>query len=230
MNKQRQLYECAEGAVDYAALVQAEDCDGNLAAFVRSLVGPEGAHVVDVGAGTGRIAGLLLDAGATVTAAELAAPMLAALRARFGASVTAIRADARDLPLPDAGFDHAIAGWVFGHFRGWYPDSWRTEVGLALDEQVRVVRRGGVAAIIESLGTGTPTPTTPSASRAEFLAFLQERGWRRTAVLRTDYRFADHATATDLLTAFFGARAAEMLDRFGYERVPECTGIWLRTV
>jgi len=55
-----------------------------------------GETVVDVGAGTGALTARLIDAGARVVAVELHPKRLAALRRRFGSTVTVVRADAAD--------------------------------------------------------------------------------------------------------------------------------------
>lgn len=56
--------------------------------------------VVDAGAGTGALTGPLLAAGARVVAVELNARRGAILRSRFGAAITVVEADLRDLRLP----------------------------------------------------------------------------------------------------------------------------------
>jgi 23S rRNA (adenine-N6)-dimethyltransferase len=59
-----------------------------------------GTLVVDIGAGTGALTGLLLDAGARVIAVEAHPGRAAALHRRFGNSIVIVQADARDLRLP----------------------------------------------------------------------------------------------------------------------------------
>jgi 23S rRNA (adenine-N6)-dimethyltransferase len=59
-----------------------------------------GELVVDIGAGTGALTGPLVDAGARVVAVELHPDRVAALRGRFGSTVTVVRADACRLRFP----------------------------------------------------------------------------------------------------------------------------------
>jgi SAM-dependent methyltransferase len=67
----------------------------------RALAERHGAPVLDVGAGTGRVALDLARAGHTVTAVDADAELLAALTDRAGdLPVTTLRADARTLTLP----------------------------------------------------------------------------------------------------------------------------------
>jgi len=226
-NYQR-IYADTDRARAYADLVGAEDCDGVLAAEIAGLVHKHGRRALDVGAGTGRVAELLLTAGADVTAVEPAAGMLAVLQERLGGRVNVVQADIRGLDVGVGGFDVVVAGWVLGHLRSWHPQTWRQEVDAGLLALRRATAPGGVCAIIETLGTGAVGPAPPSAAHAAFLGFLEHRGWARSAVLRTDYAFTDRDAALAAMGAFFGARGTAMVERFGWRRIPECTGVWTR--
>lgn len=61
---------------------------------------PRGAVVLDIGAGTGAITWPLLLRGARVIAVEAHHGRAALLRARFGADIVVVEADAADLRLP----------------------------------------------------------------------------------------------------------------------------------
>jgi len=221
-------YREAGRARRYHALVSAEDVDGRLDREVAALVTRFGPRALDIGAGTGRVTGLLVDAGASVVAVEVAPHMLAVLREAFAAQVDARQGDARELPCEDGAFDIAIAGWVFGHFRSWHPDTWRDEVHAAIDEMKRCLRPGGAAVIIETLGTGTPTPRVKDAHR-QYLDALERAGFTQVATLRTDYAFASASEAVQTMDDFFGDRGQRWVAEFGHERIPECTGIWTLT-
>jgi len=69
---------------------------------------PDGALVLDIGAGRGAITRPLLDAGARVVAIELHPARASELEARFGGAATVVRADAADLRLPRRPF-HVVA-------------------------------------------------------------------------------------------------------------------------
>jgi ubiquinone/menaquinone biosynthesis C-methylase UbiE len=219
-----------ERARDYDRLVLAEDCDGALGEALAALgIGP-GSRVVEVGAGTGRVTRILLDLGAGVTAFEPSEAMLAVAREHLGgrAGCALALGDARSIAAPSGGADAAVAGWVLGHFRHWYPEAWRQEIGRALQELRRSVRPGGTVAIVETLGTGASEPSPPDAALAEYYAWLEgEHGFERRAI-RTDYRFGGVDEAAEVTGAFFGAAFAERVRREGWARVPECTGVWTR--
>lgn len=213
-------------AREYHRLVMAEDCDGNLLSALEARVPLAGARVVEVGAGTGRLTKLLVDAGAEVRAFEREAPMLEVAREHAPGARLEL-ADARELPLDDGVADAVFAGWVYGHLRLWMPNGWRDEIAAALDEASRVLVPGGHVVIVETLGTGALTPAPPSEALAEYYAFLEERGFVRSEVA-TDYAFASAAEAAEVLGGFFGDRMRERILRERWARVPEWTGIWAR--
>jgi hypothetical protein len=112
----------------------------------------------------------------------------------------------------------------------WYPDSWRDEIGQAISEMRRVLRPGGTAIIVETLGTGRETPQPPSERLAAYYTML-ERDYEFAATwIRTDYRFESQAEANELTGFFFGTPAPTTLTEEGFAIVPECTGVWWRIV
>ena len=108
----------------------------------------------------------------------------------------------------------------------WYPDTWRREIASVLGQMQRVLRPGGTAIVVETLGTGRETPQPPNAGLAAYYAYLeQERGFSSTWI-RTDYRFQSLAEAVQLTRFFFGDELAARVEREGLICLPECTGIW----
>lgn len=214
-------------AEEYDQLVSAEDADGHLEALLHRSVSR--GVIADIGAGTGRVTRLLAGHIAHSHLVERAAPMLEVAKRMLGdVSFETHLADARALPLADQSVDAAIAGWVFAHFRHWMPDGWRAEVNAALAEMTRVTRPGGLLLVIETLGTGHETPRT-HAALDEYFAHLEAQGFERQWV-RTDYVFADVEQAARVCGAFFGETMAAEIRARGSERVPECTGVWSRSI
>jgi ubiquinone/menaquinone biosynthesis C-methylase UbiE len=222
----------ARHADEYDAMVAAEDCDGHLLPALQSIVPLAAAAVLEAGAGTGRVTRLLLDAGARVVASEPALAMLAVTR-RHTAHLPAARcsllaADVLALPVRAGWADVAIAGWALGHLRSWQAETWRETIARALAELDRALRPGGTLVVIETLGTGEERPRPPSAALAEYYAWLEgEQGMERLAI-RTDYRFPDPAVAARATGFFFGGEFAARVQREGWSRIPECTGLWWR--
>ena len=206
----------------YDELIGAEDADGALQLELAHHAKLEGADVVDVGAGTGRISRLLADK------VDRAAPMLAVAQRhleKVGVPFSVHEADAQQLPLPDASFDLAVAGWVFGHFRHWMPDGWRGEVARAVAEMRRVVRPGGTLVVIETLGTGHEQPRK-HAGLDEYFAELATLGFSQRWI-RTDYQFSSVAEAVRICGAFFGAELIATIEQQRWARVPECTAVFV---
>lgn len=98
-------------------------------------LGP-GKRVLDVGAGTGKLARGVLELGAGVVAVEPGPAMLAQLR-RALPGVEAHTGAAEAIPLPDASVDAAVAGQAFHWF----------DSALAVPELHRVLRPGGGLAL-----------------------------------------------------------------------------------
>lgn len=92
-----------------------------------------GGLILDAGAGTGRFAAALGDAGRRMVAVDYSAPMLACLREKTP-GLPLIRSDIYSIPVADNTFDAAICMHVLFHLPDW-PE--------VLKELTRVVRPGG---------------------------------------------------------------------------------------
>jgi SAM-dependent methyltransferase len=104
-------------------------------AFVAALC-PAGAAVLDVGCGTGALAGRLARAGYEVTGVDPSEGMLEVMRAR-SPEVRAVLASGTDLPLDDGAFDLVLSVATFHHIAE--PGAVRRTLG----EMTRVSRPGG---------------------------------------------------------------------------------------
>lgn len=127
------------------------------------VLGPlDGRRVLDLGCGQGRFARRLREAGACVIGQDPSRRMLAR-----AAPVPRVRAAARRLPYADAVFDAVLAVEVLEHV----PD-----LPALLDEAHRVLRPGGMIAIIDKNATALDArrPWLPSL----FIKWLDERRGR----------------------------------------------------
>lgn len=101
---------------------------------VRKYVNP-GAHVLDMGCGTGVVSLALADAGFQVTSVDISSEMLEKLRLQVGSRAIEIHVgDVFNLPVADDAFDGIVSRWVLPHFPEW---------PLAVIEASHKLRPGG---------------------------------------------------------------------------------------
>jgi ubiquinone/menaquinone biosynthesis C-methylase UbiE len=101
------------------------------------LLGPEPLEVLDLGAGTGKLTGALIEAGHRVVALEPLAEMRAILVARHP-EARVLNGHAEQLPLADDSVDAVVAGAAFHWF----------DHDVALSEAARVMRPPGVLGLL----------------------------------------------------------------------------------
>ena len=104
---------------------------------VRAALPGDARRVLDLGAGTGKLTGVLLDLGLDVVAVEPDAGMRALLPRR----AEALAGSAEAVPLPDASVDAVLAGQAFHWF----------DAARALPEMARVLRPGGTVGLLWNL-------------------------------------------------------------------------------
>ncbi|MEW5872978.1 MAG: class I SAM-dependent methyltransferase [Chloroflexota bacterium] len=213
----------------YERLVGHEDYEGNLMRALEGVVDFRGLDVVETGAGTGRVTGMLARLAGSMRVFDRSAHMLARARGRLArsglAQWRAAVADHRYLPVESGSADVVISGWSVCYLAVNSGEAWQVEVEKGLNEFRRVLRPGGKVILIETLGTGYETPTRP-ASLADYLGYLEAHGFQ-SAVVRTDLRFESLEEERELVSFFFGEA---MVERVKVEEagviLPECTGVW----
>jgi ubiquinone/menaquinone biosynthesis C-methylase UbiE len=223
----------AQHADQYDQLVAREDYQGNIIRTLSQIRPLAGLDVVELGAGTGRLTTLLAPQARSMRVFDASQHMLDVASeklARSGLENWEVAvADSRMLPVGDASADLSIAGWTFGHLTEWQAETWRDEIGRALGEMLRVLRPGGTAIVLETLGTGRETPQPPNAGLAAYYAMLEQEYRFSTTWIRTDYRFNSATEAAVLTSFFFGTAMPASVAAEGYAIVPECTGVWWLT-
>jgi ubiquinone/menaquinone biosynthesis C-methylase UbiE len=219
----------ATHATEYEALVSREDHEGNILRALLQIAPYNDRDVVDLGAGTGRLAGMLAAEARSVLAFDLSVHMLGVARrklARLGPDKPglAAAADHRRLPLTDGVADLVVSGWSISYVATWNPGTWREELNSWLSEAHRILRPGGSIVLFESLGTGSESPIRlPHLER--FYGWLDEAAFENTWI-RTDYRFETVDLAKELAGFFFGAEIVQKLKTGTAITLPECTGVW----
>lgn len=139
----------AQASAYVASAVHAAGADlDRIAELVRAM---PGAHVLDLGCGGGHVAFAAAGAGASVTAYDLSAEMLAAVAAevaRRGLPGIATRQGAAEaLPFADAAFDAVLTRYSAHHWR---------DVPAALREARRVLRPGGLMVVCDVVSPEDP--------------------------------------------------------------------------
>lgn len=228
MTNHEQVY--AEETRRYDDLISREDPDGAIPDALESIVDPAGLDVVDVGAGTGRLARLLASKAGSVVLLDRSDEMLktaaAKLRVAGHRNWTVRIVDQRFLPLPDSSAD-LVSGWSICYVASSNQPDHRSNFAAVIQEIERVLRPGGTAVIFETLGTGFSRPSPPD-SLADYFRLLQEEYGFDARWIRTDYRFASYEEARDLSGFFFGEEMCVALDGADGTELPECTGVWWR--
>ncbi len=214
---------------DYDLMVSREDYQGNLLPALQAICSLDGADVVELGAGTGRLTALIAPLARSLRALDASEHMLGVLRQKLP-QANALAADNRALPLAAGVADVTVAGWSLGHSVGWYPDDWQAQIQRAITEMLRLLRSGGTAIILETLGTGSETPAPPTEGLAAYYDVLENDLSFKSTWLRTDYRFQSPAEGQARLRFFFGDALADRVIAEQLTILPECTGIWWRTL
>ncbi len=115
--------------------------------FVGRVVAGGGAHVLDAGCGTGRIARYLVDRGLSVVGVDLSPGMLAMAR-RDHPDLELHEGSLTALPLADGSVDGVVFWYSLIHLTD-------DELPAALTEAVRVLRPGGHVLLAFQKGEGT---------------------------------------------------------------------------
>jgi SAM-dependent methyltransferase len=169
------------------------DPDQVVEAAMRDELGPDGwrdRDVLDVGCGTGFHLPRLAETARHVYGVEPHPDLarLAQRRTARRANVTVLPGTAQRLPLPDASVDVAQARWAYFFGPGCEP---------GLRELDRVVRRGGVAFVVDHDATRSTfgrwfRRANPRYDPDEVERFWSRHGWQRRA-LDVTWRFPTRA-------------------------------------
>ncbi|MDF2726144.1 MAG: SAM-dependent methyltransferase [Paenibacillus sp.] len=216
-------------AATYDLLISKQPC---LLETIRSICPPDGRDVVDLGAGTGRLTVPIARTARSIRALDASPDMLrvAALKLTQAglANWSTHTSDHRALSAADHSADLLVSGWSICYVASSNAAGWETHLDAVMTEIGRVVRPGGTAILIETLGTGATTPSTPRYLTG-YYALLESKYGFHHRWIRTDYRFDSVGEAERLTRFFFGASLAETVAREKLQTVPECAGIWWRT-
>lgn len=199
----RRLFEIERAAMDRP---------GRVVGALDALL-PRAGLVLDVGAGDGFTAERLSTANRRVVALEPAGGMR-----RPDRPVLWVGGEAEHVPIRTASVDAAFSTWAYFFSRNWDPTP-------GVRELDRVVRPGGVIAIVDNLGDDEFTARAPDpAALTADPAFWKDQGFSCT-VIDTAFEFDSPTDAEELLTLYFGP-SAEHIKRL---RLSYRAGVFTRT-
>jgi ubiquinone/menaquinone biosynthesis C-methylase UbiE len=228
--KQRKIYQ-SEGD-RYEALISREDYQRNIPRAIDEIVKIDGLDILDLGAGTGRLTLLLARRAHAMRSFDASAEMLRVCRERLIASGLSNWqvdvADHRQLPITDHAADLVVSGWSVAYLVVWHPETWRDELAKWMAEMQRVLKPGGHIILFESLGTGNEEPIQLEHLK-NYYPWLDEAGFKNKWI-RTDYQFESVEEAADLAGFFFGDDMAARVIQRRSAILPECTGVWWKSV
>ncbi len=217
-------------AAAYDHLVDREDFRGNVFAAINEIRPLHGLHIVEFGAGTGRLTRQLTVVAKRVAAFDIEPAMLRRgrdnLRNSGMTNWSLAAGDNRQMPVMADCADLVLEGWSFNHVMAWHPEDWRERIDGMLAEMARIARPGGTAILLETMGTGTRRPQVPNRRLAALYDYWQERHGFDYRWVRSDYQFASPAEADELLRGVFSPALTSKWLKDGMTILPQCTGIW----
>ena len=224
--RQRQIYQ--NDGDRYEALIAREDYQRNIEKALDEIVRVEGLDVLDLGAGTGRLAVMLAPRTKSMRAFDVSEEMLRVCRQKFEAKgLTNWQvdvADHRSIPVADLSADLVLSGWSVAYLYVWHPETWKDELEKWLGEMKRILRPGSFIVLFESLTTGSEIPVK-LAHLKDYYPWLDEAGFHNKWI-RTDYKFESVDEAEELSRFFFGDELGDKVRQNKWVILPECTGVW----
>ena len=224
--RQRQIYQ--NDGDRYEALIAREDYQRNIEKALDEIVRVEGLDVLDLGAGTGRLAVMLAPRTKSMRAFDVSEEMLRVCHQKVEAKgLTNWQvdvADHRSIPVADQSADLVLSGWSVAYLYVWHPETWKDELEKWLGEMKRILRPGSFIVLFESLGTGNESPIKLEHLK-DYYPWLDEAGFHNKWI-RTDYKFESVDEAEELSRFFFGDELGDKVRQNKWVILPECTGVW----
>ena len=218
----------------YERLISCEDYLGNIPRTLQEIADFRGKVAVDLGAGTGRLSRMVAPYARKVIAVDFAPDMLRIAAEKLQQIDPPVDwsvhvSDMRHIPLEDQAADIVMAGWSLCYLASSNNPDWEQNLARVMAETERVLRDGGAVIILETLGTGNEEPGVYDFLQNYFDQLTGKYGFQHKSI-RTDYRFDSVQEAAQMAEQFFGESVGRQVLENGSRIVPECTGVWWKTV
>lgn len=217
----------------YDRLVSCEDLEGNIPAALLEIADIQNKVIVDLGAGTGRLSGIVAPHAAKVIAVDFASEMLRKAADNLirldQNNWTTLVSDMRSLPIEDNSVDVVVAGWSICYLASSDNEDWKENLAQVMNEVTRILKNNGTFIIFETLGTGNEEPIVYDFLKLYFDSLASTYGFEHKFI-RTDYQFDSVEEAEAIMNQFFGEELSSQVKVNQSPIVPECTGVWWKTI
>lgn len=202
----------------------------DLSEIVRQIRPFRNLNVLDLGAGSGRLASFLAPEAKTLICTDASRPMLDILHRKLTAqnfvrNWITVEADHRSLPVPDSSIDLVVSGWSICYLASSNQQEWENNLERIHSELERILKPDGTIIIFETMGTGAEMPDPPEFLTSYYSLLERKYGFQHRWI-RTDYTFASVKEAIELTEFFFGQELAARIKNNRWSILPECAGIW----
>lgn len=229
MATHEQIYQNQSDTYEFMISKQPE-----LSELIKKIRPYKDLNILDLGAGSGRLASVLAKDAKSLICTDLSSSMLEILDNKLteqgiARNWTTVVADHRKLPIADQSIDLVVSGWSICYLTNIKNEKWNENLRLIISELNRVLRPNGTIIIFETMGTGTETPNPPEFLRDYYKALEDDLGFHHDWI-RLDYKFRDVEEARKYTEFFFGEELVQKIIDNQWSIVPECAGIWWRNL
>jgi ubiquinone/menaquinone biosynthesis C-methylase UbiE len=227
MATHEQIYQNQTNTYEFMVSKQPE-----LSEFINEIRPFKDLNILDLGAGSGRLASVLAKDAKSLICTDISSSMLELLENKLtdqgvAHNLTTVVADHRSLPIADKSIDLVVSGWSICYLTNTGNEKWDENLRLVISELYRVLKPNGTIIIFETMGTGTETPDPPGFLTKYYKSLEDDYGFNHNWI-RLDYKFQDVEEAIKCTKFFFGEELVQKISDNQWSTVPECAGIWWR--
>ena len=211
----------------YDELVNHEDHECNLSAFLQNNIELKSKSVCEFGVGTGRVTKIYINDVKNADLFDNSTHMIEQAKnnlLQWSSKIRFFEADNRDINTIIEQYDVFIEGWSFGHLvveEKYKSDYW---IDKLINDSVRITKEKIV--FIETMGTNVEKPNAPGESLRHFYSRLRQYGFNES-VIQTNYLFDNYIEDARIMGGFFGDKMRNEIENSKSKEIQEYTGIWI---